>query len=144
IGEIIGRERPDEFVVIGAHLDSCDLGTGAIDDGAGIGITFEAGARIAALAQRPRRSIRVIAFANEEQGLIGAKQYAEANAIERHLIGADSDFGAGRIYALRAGVDAAAWPAIEAIAGVLAPLGIELQREGGGPGPDIVPLSAKG
>ncbi len=144
IGEIIGREKPDEFVVIGGHLDSWDLGTGAIDDGAGIGITMDAGARIAALPTRPRRSIRVIAFANEEQGLIGAKQYAVANDIDRHLIGAESDFGAGRIYALRAGVDPAAWPAVIAIAEVLVPLGIGLEPGVGGPGPDIIPLRDRG
>jgi hypothetical protein len=144
IGEIIGRERPDEFVVIGGHLDSWDLGTGAIDDAAGVAITADAGARIAALPQRPRRSIRVVAFANEEQGLIGAKAYAEANDIDRHIIGAESDFGAGRIYALRAGVSEPSWPIIEQIGALLAPLGIETQREGGGPGPDIIPLRAKG
>ena len=146
IGEITGREAPDEIVVIGAHLDSWDLGTGAIDDGAGIGITFAAGAAIAALDTRPRRSIRVIAFANEEQGLLGAKAYARDNAaiMPKHVIGAESDFGAGRIYALRAGVAAAAWPALERIGAVLAPLGIELQRDAGGPGPDIIPMHQAG
>lgn len=144
IGEITGRERPDEYVLIGGHLDSWDLGTGAIDDGAGVAITMDAGARIAALAERPRRSVRVVAFANEEQGLIGARAYAEANPIERHLIGAESDFGAGRIYALRAGVDPAAWPAIARIGEVLAPLGIATETSGGGPGPDIIPLRAQG
>jgi len=148
IGEIRGREAPDDIVVIGAHLDSWDLGTGAIDDGAGIGITFAAGAAIAALEQRPRRSIRVIAFANEEQGLLGAKAYAADNAalMDRHVIGAESDFGAGRIYALRAGIDEDAVPAMQRIADVLAPLGIELQRgkDVGGPGPDIIPLDEAG
>jgi carboxypeptidase Q len=146
IGEITGREAPDDVVVIGAHLDSWDLGTGAIDDGAGIGITMAAGAAVAALDKRPRRSIRVIAFANEEQGLIGARAYARdnADAMPRHVIGAESDFGAGRIYALRAGVSDAAWPAIERIATVLAPLDIELQRGVGGPGPDIIPLHEAG
>ncbi|MGQ0799911.1 MAG: M20/M25/M40 family metallo-hydrolase [Pseudomarimonas sp.] len=144
IGEITGSELPQEFVVIGGHLDSWDLGTGAIDDGAGVAITMEAGARIAALPTRPRRSIRVVAFANEEQGLFGAKQYAQANRVADHLIGAESDFGAGRIYALRAKVGEGSWPVIEQIGAVLAPLGIVLEREGGGPGPDISPLVALG
>ena len=144
IGELIGREHPDQFVVIGGHLDSWDLGTGAIDDGAGIGITMAAGARIAALPQRPRRSIRVVAFANEEQGIYGAKAYALANPASQHVIGAESDFGAGRIYALRAGVDAAHRPLIEQIGSVLAPLGIVTEQTGGGGGPDIGPLSAAG
>jgi len=148
IGEVTGRSLPEDVVVIGGHLDSWDLGTGAIDDGAGVAITMAAGALIAGLpaADRPARSVRVIAWANEEQGLIGARAYAAAHAgdVARHLIGAESDFGAGRIYALRAGVDEASWPVIERIGHVLAPLGIETQRQGGGPGPDIIPLAEIG
>src|SRR5690606_28489563 len=100
IGEIAGSTHPDEVVVIGGHLDSWDLGTGAIDDAAGIGITMAAGALIGKLETRPKRTIRVIAFANEEQGLIGGFAYAsdQGEALKRHMIGAESDFGAGRIY----------------------------------------------
>lgn len=146
IGDIVGRERPEEVVVIGGHLDSWDLGTGALDDGAGVGITMAAGAAILKLEQRPRRSVRVIAWGNEEQGLIGARAYAEANAgqMAKHVLGAESDFGAGRIYALRAGVESRYWPALEQIAAVLAPLGIAFEREGGGPGPDVGPLVQRG
>ncbi|GGA67505.1 peptidase M28 [Arenimonas soli] len=148
IGEIRGRDLPDEVVTIGGHLDSWDLGTGAIDDGAGIGITFAAGALIGQLERAPRRTVRVIAYANEEQGLYGGKAYAEARAaageIGAHQLGAESDFGAGRVYALRAGVDPAAWPVIEQIGQVLAPLGIATERSGGGPGPDVGPIVAKG
>ncbi|HEX5755915.1 MAG TPA: M28 family peptidase [Arenimonas sp.] len=142
IGEIRGREMPDEVVLLGAHLDSWDHGTGAIDDGAGIGITFAAGALIGELHRKPRRSIRVVAFANEEQGLYGARAYAAqyARAVDQHRIAVESDFGAGRIYALRAGVDDASWPLIERIGAVLAPLGIATERGVGGPGPDIGPL----
>lgn len=146
IGEIRGRQKPKEYVVIGGHLDSWDLGTGALDDGAGVAITMAAGAKIAAMKHRPRRTIRVIAFANEEQGLYGAKVYAESQtaSIVHHQIGAESDFGAGRIYALRAKVDEAAWPVIEKIGEVLAPLGIVTEKGKGSPGPDIGPLVAKG
>ncbi|ODS64604.1 MAG: hypothetical protein ABS41_02250 [Arenimonas sp. SCN 70-307] len=148
IGEIRGRDLPDEVVTIGGHLDSWDLGTGAIDDGAGVAITMAAGAAIGRLEQAPRRTIRVIAYANEEQGLYGGKAYAEARAaageIAAHQLSAESDFGAGRVYALRAGVDPAAWPVIEKIGEVLAPLGVVTEREGGGPGPDVGPIVAKG
>lgn len=144
IGEIRGRKRPEEIVVIGAHLDSWDLGTGAIDDGAGIGITFAAGALMAALPQRPERTIRVIAFAAEEVSLLGAKAYAEATredgSLERHIIGFESDFGAGRIYRIQAGIGPGDWNALSPMAAVLAPLGIVESRRGGGPGPDIIPL----
>ncbi len=148
IGEIRGRELPDEVVTLGGHLDSWDLGTGAIDDGAGVAITAAAGALIGELDRAPRRTVRVIAYANEEQGLYGGKAYAEAraaaNQIGAHQLGAESDFGAGRVYALRAGADPAAWPVLEAIGKVLAPLGIATEREGGGPGPDVGPMVAKG
>lgn len=148
IAEVRGRELPDEVVTMGGHLDSWDLGTGAIDDGAGIGITAAAGALIGELERAPRRTVRVIAYANEEQGLYGGKAYAEARAaageVPAHQLGAESDFGAGRIYALRAGVDPAAWPVLEAIGEVLAPLGIATEREGGNPGPDVGPIVAKG
>jgi Zn-dependent M28 family amino/carboxypeptidase len=110
IGEIRGRERPDEFVVIGGHLDSWDLGTGAIDDGAGVAVTVAAAALIGQLPQAPRRSIRVIAWANEEQGIYGGKAYAAARiadgSIARHFIASESDFGAGRIYAIDTGFPA--------------------------------------
>ena len=121
IGEITGREKPDEVVVIGGHLDSWDLGTGAIDDGAGVAITMAAGQLIGQMKKAPKRSVRVIAFANEEQGLLGGYAYAEAMkaAVDKHQIGAESDFGAGRIYALQAGVNAETWPVIETIGGVL-------------------------
>lgn len=146
IGDIRGRERPEEVVVIGGHLDSWDLGTGALDDGAGVGITMAAGAALLKLDQRPRRTVRVIAWGNEEQGLLGARAYAAAHAgqMAKHVIGAESDFGAGRIYALRAGVEPAYWPLLEQIAKVLAPLGIPFEREGGGPGPDVGPLVQRG
>ncbi|MFM6987611.1 MAG: M20/M25/M40 family metallo-hydrolase [Arenimonas sp.] len=140
IGEITGRGKPDGVVVIGGHLDSWDLGTGAIDDGAGVAITMTAGALIGDLKKAPKRTIRVIAFANEEQGLLGGKAYAEAmkDAMGQHQLAAESDFGAGRIYALHAGVSPESKPVIERIEQVLAPLGIAL-ADGGGPGPDISP-----
>jgi carboxypeptidase Q len=146
IGEITGRSKPEEVVVIGGHLDSWDLGTGAIDDGAGVAITMAAGQLIGQMQQAPKRTVRVIAFANEEQGLLGGYAYAEAMkaAVDKHQIGAESDFGAGRIYALQAGVDADTWPVIETIGGVLAPLGIAIDKVGGGPGPDISPIAGLG
>ena len=148
IGEITGRSRPDEVVVIGAHLDSWDLGTGAVDDAAGIGITMAAGHLIGRLPreQRPARTIRVIAFANEEQGLHGGKAYAQsqADAIARHQIVAESDFGAGRIYAFSTSAAAAGHPAIARMADALQPLGIAHTPGEGGPGPDVGPIAALG
>ena len=148
IGEILGREKPLEVVVIGGHLDSWDLGTGAIDDGAGVAITMAAGAMIGKLDKPPRRTIRVIAFCNEEQGLYGGKAYAAAHAkqVDAQQLGSESDFGAGRIYAFRAGASPAAAPVIAQIGQVLAPLGIvtETDVDKGDPGPDIGPFAKLG
>ena len=147
IAELRGRERPDEVVVIGGHLDSWDLGTGAIDDAAGIAITARAAALIAALPQRPRRTVRMVAFANEEQGLLGGFAYAKAHAgeIAQHVTGAESDFGAGRIYAFSTSeAPEAARETVEQIAQALAPLGIEHTPGKGGAGPDLIPMAQEG
>ena len=146
IGQITGRSRPQEVVLIGAHLDSWDLGTGAVDDAAGIGITMAAARLIAQMPRRPARSIRVVAYANEEQGLLGGRAYAQAHAdgIALHQLAAESDFGAGRIYAFNTGAPAHARAATAQIAGALAPLGIAYAPDKGGPGPDIIPLAARG
>ena len=148
IAELTGRERPEEIVLIAGHLDSWDLGTGAVDDASGIGITMAAGHLVAQLPQRPRRSLRVVAFANEEQGLIGARAYADTHGgpevIARHVVGAESDFGAGRIYGFNTGAPADQRATSDAIAEVLRPLGIDYLQDKGGPGPDITPLAQKG
>ncbi|MDR6991616.1 acetylornithine deacetylase/succinyl-diaminopimelate desuccinylase-like protein [Luteimonas sp. 3794] len=148
IGELTGREAPDEIVLIAGHLDSWDLGTGAVDDASGVGITMAAGHLIAQLPQRPRRTVRVVAFANEEQGLLGARAYAEAHGgaevIAKHIIGAESDFGAGRIYGFNTSAPAGQRATSDAIAEVLRPLGIDYLQDKGSPGPDISPLAAKG
>ena len=148
IGEITGRSKPGEVVVIGGHLDSWDLGTGAIDDGAGVGITMAAGHLIGKLPkkQRPARTIRVIAFANEEQGLYGGKAYAQEYTadLRRHQLGAESDFGAGRVYAFAAKTPDYAKAAVVQIAQALAPLGIEHRVDGEGCGPDLSPFNAIG
>lgn len=146
IGEMRGRSKPDEVVIIGGHLDSWDLGTGAIDDGAGVAIAVGAAKLIGDMKQRPARTIRVVAFANEEQGLHGGRAYAEKHlaSVAKHQIGAESDFGAGRIYAFSTSAPAYAQGAAKQIADVLAPLGIEYTPGQGGPGPDISPFARNG
>lgn len=145
IGEIRGRSKRDEVVLIGGHLDSWDLGTGAIDDAAGVGITMAAGKLIAGAKRRPARTIRVVAWANEEQGLLGGKAYAEQHAaqVAKHQLVAESDFGAGRIYAFNTSAPAHAQAAEARIVEALAPLGIAASDKGG-PGPDVGPIAAKG
>jgi hypothetical protein len=127
IGEIPGRERPRELVVLGAHLDSWDLGTGAHDDGAGVAIMTAAARLIGRSPQRPRRTIRVVLFANEEFGLSGARAYARRYAADaaQHVLGMESDLGAFAPLGLRSLVPADRLPAIRAMQGVLAPLGVQ-------------------
>ncbi|WP_376694982.1 M20/M25/M40 family metallo-hydrolase [Wenzhouxiangella sp. EGI_FJ10305] len=144
--EITGAEAPEEIVALGAHLDSWDVGTGAIDDGAGVAIITEAARLIKELDQRPDRSVRVILFAAEEIGLWGGRAWADAreSEIENYQLVAESDFGAGEIYGISARVRDAAWPVIEAIQSELEPLGIELGRRQASGGPDFSPASRLG
>jgi hypothetical protein len=97
IAEITGRERPDEWIIIGAHLDSWDYGTGAQDNGSGCAMVMEAARAIAALGQAPRRSIRFALWGGEEQGLIGSGAYVRAHSSElaKCVAVLNTDNGAG-------------------------------------------------
>lgn len=97
IGEVTGREIPDEIVLVGAHIDSWDVGQGAQDDGAGCVIAMEAAHLIQRLGLRPRRTIRVVFFTNEENGMAGGKAYRDAYAagLDRHVAAIESDAGNG-------------------------------------------------
>lgn len=145
--DLIGSERPDEIVLIGGHLDSWDLGTGAVDDGAGVAITTAAAALIAKLPKRPKRTIRVVMFGAEEVGLLGAKAYAKQHEgeLDNHVLATESDFGARSIWQLNSNVSDQATLLIDEIGKILSPLGIV--RGGSdvkGGGPDIIPLDQKG
>jgi len=127
IGEIPGRgARKDEVIVLGAHLDSWDLGTGAHDDATGIGIIAAAAQLAGAARPRPSRTIRVVFFANEEFGLGGAKAYAanHAGAMDQHVLGLESDLGAFRPFGLLARVPSDKLPLVRTIHSVLEPLGV--------------------
>jgi hypothetical protein len=147
IGEITGSKHPDQVVAIGGHLDSWDPGTGAIDDAAGVAIAMAAGKLIHDLPQRPDRTIRVIAFANEEMGLWGGKAYAEKHAAEvgKFQLGTESDFGAGPIWMMTASVKPGARNAIGQIAKVLEPIGVAYNKtHPGGGGSDLSQMHGKG
>lgn len=94
LGEIKGESRPDEVVAIGCHLDSWDVGQGAQDDGAGCAIVLDAARIIASLEQAPQKTIRVVLFGNEENGLAGGKAYAKEFA-PGHVAAIEADIGAG-------------------------------------------------
>lgn len=95
VGELLGSEHPEQVVLIGGHLDAWDLGKGAHDDGAGVAHCLEAVRLLKACGIRPKRTIRVVLFANEENGLRGGKAYAEAHAAElaQHTAAIETDSG---------------------------------------------------
>jgi len=97
IGDIKGSEHPEQVIVVSGHLDSWDLGTGAIDDAAGVAVSMEAANLIQKLHLKPKRTIRVIAWMNEENGLAGSKQYGKDHEKEmsRHFAAMETDGGAG-------------------------------------------------
>ncbi|MFS8065652.1 MAG: M20/M25/M40 family metallo-hydrolase [Byssovorax sp.] len=146
IGEVPGSSLPDEVVLLGAHLDSWDLGQGAIDDGAGCAIILEAGRQIARQDPKPKRTVRIVFFANEENGLAGATAYAKAHAAEvpKHVIALEADFGAGRVVEVRYSGAEDKRPQFLTIAALLKPLGVTLSTEPAGGGADISPLQALG
>jgi len=125
IGEITGSHAPDEIIAIGGHLDSWDLGTGAIDDASGIAITVAA-AKLVAEGKRPRRTIRVVMFGAEEIGIYGGAQYLvdHKDNLKNHIIGAESDFGAGRVWALSSNVGRQSLHVVDAMLALMAPLNV--------------------
>ncbi len=150
IGEITGRDRPHEVVLVGGHLDSWDLGTGAIDDGAGIAITVGAAKLIldavkAGTVPRPHRTIRVVMFGDEEsQGPLGGATYLKGHATDTHVLTAESDFGADRIWSLAANVGDGGKPVVAALAKLLVPLGIAATAAPAHGGTDIEAVVASG
>ncbi len=143
IGEIPGTDPTAGIVAIGGHLDSWDLGTGAIDDGAGIAITAAA-ARWVSLLGKPRRTIRVIWFGAEEVGIWGGRAYARAYPGRLHAAAMESDFGAGRIWRVDFKLAGDARPVEDRIVAALMPLGIGRSGMPAGGGPDFGPLVADG
>jgi carboxypeptidase Q len=95
VGEIRGRERPEEVVVLGGHIDSWDVGQGAVDDGGGAVAAWEAVRLMHQLGLRPRRTVRVVLWTNEENGGRGAQAYRDAHSAElgRHVLAIESDNG---------------------------------------------------
>ncbi len=146
IADIKGSEHPEQVVIVSGHLDSWDLGTGAIDDGAGVAVSMETANLIQKLGLKPKRTIRVIAWMNEENGEIGSKQYAKNHQKEigNHFAAMETDSGAGHPI----GVNIKANPEVKKM---FAPVANILQESGAGIldlvehcGADIEPLEKAG
>ncbi len=140
--EIRGTEKPNDIVVLGCHLDSWDLGTGALDDGVGCGIVTAAVLNTIKVAGAPKRTIRVIWYGSEEVGVLGGRHYATSQqpTIETHVFAGESDSGAGTIYQADFRFGAAAKPLADAIARSMRPLRIARGTDTASGAPDIGPL----
>jgi Zn-dependent M28 family amino/carboxypeptidase len=147
IGEVVGRERPEEIVLLGGHLDSWDLATGALDDGAGVAMSLESARLLATqVPEGMARTIRVVLWANEEFGTSGASAYASAHQAElaRHVIANEADLGGDVVYGVTFQAGAAGAALLPDLLAPLMPLGIAAATSGGGAGADVGPLRRAG
>jgi hypothetical protein len=147
IADLPGREKPEEVVVVSGHLDSWDLAQGAIDDGAGVSSAMGAGELLASLHLQARRTIRVVAWMNEENGSRGSKAYFDANQgqLAHQVAAIESDTGAGRPLGWMAHATLESLPALKPVAEALSALGADvIDRVDHSVGADIEPLESAG
>ncbi len=127
VAEITGREKPEEIIIVSGHIDSWDVGQGAMDDGGGAMAAWEAVRLMHKLGLRPRRTVRVVLWTNEENGLAGARGYAQRhkNELARHILAIESDIGAFKPRGFSFNGSAQALPEIRQLARSLRPLGAD-------------------
>ena len=147
VADLKGSEHPEQIVVVSGHLDSWDTGRGAIDDGVGVAVAMEAAEVLERLHLRPRRTLRVIAWMDEENGGGGSKAYAQAHAAElaNHIAAMESDAGAAHPLGFAVKMSPEALRSLRPVADVLRPIGATLFRSiDQSPGSDIDPLVKAG
>jgi carboxypeptidase Q len=147
VAEIVGREKPDEVVVLGGHIDSWDVGQGAMDDGGGSVAAWEAVRLIHRLGLRPRRTVRVVLWTNEENGGKGGLAYRDAHAAElaKHVLAMESDNGAFNPKGYVLGGSDSAAAVVQQVAGLMQSIDATgVQRVPGSPAADITPLHEAG
>lgn len=145
MGELRGTTAPDEIVVMGGHIDSWDVGRGAMDDAGGVVVAWEAIRLLKELGLRPRRTIRAVGWTNEENGLRGGNAYRDQHraALEKHVLAMESDAGVFKPLGFGFSGSDSAYTLIRQIAELLKPIGSgEITRGGGGA--DIGPIMALG
>ncbi len=144
IGEVVGTTAPQEIVLLGAHLDAWDLGQGAIDDASGVGVVLDVAKRM--VAQAPVRTIRVVLFANEENGLSGARAYAAAHAaeIDNHVLALESDSGCGEVYGVLYNAAPSSQGSFQRWLAPLLARGVQLEAKAVDGGADLIPLAMAG
>ncbi|HSL71211.1 MAG TPA: M28 family metallopeptidase, partial [Longimicrobiales bacterium] len=145
MGEIVGRERPDEVVVLGGHIDSWDVGQGAMDDGGGVVAAWEAVRLIHKLGLKPRRTIRVVGWTNEENGLRGGNAYRDAhqNELNKHVLAIESDAGVFKPTGFGFSGSDDAFAIVQQVGRLLDRIGAGQITRGGG-GADIGPIMQQG
>ena len=143
VAEVPGTDPAAGTILIGGHLDSWDLGTGAIDDGAGIAITTAAAKRVMD-AGKHRRTIRIVWFGDEETGGFGGIAYAKAHSGEMHALAAESDFGADRVWRFETNLPESAKAVGDRLAVLLAPIGVVRGPGVAGDGTDVGPTLKTG
>jgi len=146
VADLKGSEQPDQVVIVSGHLDSWDLGTGAIDDGAGVVVAMQTAQLIKQLGLHPRRTIRVIAWMNEEFGNSGGRAYAAAHKEEagKHFAAIESDLGAGHPTGFRMAAPATNMPLLQPASQVLQGSGAGMIQPAEDTETDIGPLAALG
>src|SRR6266705_5053919 len=147
VADLKGSEHPEQVIIVSGHLDSWDLGTGAIDDAAGVAVAMETAELIQRLHLRPKRTIRVIAWMDEENGGHGHDAYAVAHTTEfaNHIAAIESDLGAGHPIGFTAHVNSKALETLQPIASVLQASGASIIRQSqNAEGADVSPLDAAG
>ncbi len=146
VGDLKGSEHPEQIVIVSGHLDSWDLGTGAIDDAAGIGVAMQAVELIRQLKLKPKRTIRVVAWMAEETGIQGGLEYARQHAgeIADHFAAIESDLGAGHPVGVQFGNDSKIGEMLAPVMEVLQGSGAGLIRASEDTGADIIPLNVHG
>jgi len=145
VAEVVGSEKPDEVVVLGGHIDSWDVGQGAMDDGGGSVAAWEAVRLIKQLGLKPRRTVRVVLWTNEENGSRGALAYRDTHAQElgKHVLAMESDFGVFKPLGYRVTGPDSAIAIARDIASLLSSIGAAT-AEPGGPEADVGPLTERG
>ena len=147
IGDLKGSEKPDEIVVVGGHLDSWDLGTGALDDATGVAVSMQVGYLIKQMKLKPKRTIRVVAFMNEENGGAGGRGYFDEvkDSTDKQFAAIESDLGASHPLGFQFAGKSEAMPYFAPISRILASQGAsQAQLQPGGVGADIGPLTKVG
>jgi hypothetical protein len=146
IADLKGTEHPEQIIIVSGHLDSWDLGTGAIDDAAGVAVAMQTAQLLKQLKLRPKRTIRVIAWMNEENGLVGGRTYAKDYAAEiaNHVAAIESDRGAGHPLGFEVKAKEEVLPLLAAVSKVLQSSGAGLLKLTDDTEADISPLGAAG